>query len=791
MTDNNGMAETKKKIIIADDSELNCEMVADILGSIYDYQFVHDGDTLLNMLTLGERADMILLDLNMPKTSGMQVLKVMRSRHWTDEIPVVIISAEDDDAIIQKAFELGATDYIVRPFQSFFVKHRIDNTLELYSQRRQLVRYVEKQVYERDRVNKALINIFGSLVELRNNESGEHTLHVQAITKMILNRLCDVTDKYTFTREMIDTISTVSALHDIGKAFIPSEILNKPSKLTDEEWEIMKSHTVRGDEFLQKIHVKNSEKFMGLAHEIVRYHHERYDGNGYPDGLCGDEIPISAQVVSIADVYDALTSDRCYKKAYDHEKALDMIRNGRCGVFNPLLVQCLMDISDDLLIMLKFNEVNDDDSFESVSTLDMKSELNDEIRVDERIEKLLDYEMEKKEFFAERCGGIQFEYDAERRKVVYMRRYDEKGERVHLSSESTRLLCDSDLEKLTDLISNMTPRNNTAEMNVIVPIGGDIRFHRLNIMSIWSQSGGRYKTLIGTFADIHEQVLKKNAKLSINGNMIDHNALIAMREVFDFVRLVDPVDYEVLKTDENGDIVRTGQTCYSLWGRTEPCQNCASQKCMMDKNWISKIEFKNSLGYSISSHPVKCDDYDCALEVGFCLDDSMKFDEKLIGYTSIDASVLQNYYRDTVTKTYSRAYLDTVITDLEKFDAIAMVDIDSFKGINDKYGHMVGDAVLKHVAKNIKACMKSRDMVIRYGGDEFVLVFFKIDKEDFFDKLDIIRNAVSLSHVDGYPDMHVGISIGGAYGVHPIADAIDTADKEMYKDKVKNKEEKT
>lgn len=791
MTDNNGMAETKKKIIIADDSELNCEMVADILGSIYDYQFVHDSDTLLNMLTLGERADMILLDLNMPKTSGMQVLKVMRSRHWTDEIPVVIISAEDDDAIIQKAFELGATDYIVRPFQSFFVKHRIDNTLELYSQRRQLVRYVEKQVYERDRVNKALINIFGSLVELRNNESGEHTLHVQAITKMILNRLCDVTDKYTFTREMIDTISTVSALHDIGKAFIPSEILNKPSKLTDEEWEIMKSHTVRGDEFLQKIHVKNSEKFMGLAHEIVRYHHERYDGNGYPDGLCGDEIPISAQVVSIADVYDALTSDRCYKKAYDHEKALDMIRNGRCGVFNPLLVQCLMDISDDLLIMLKFNEVNDDDSFESVSMLDMKSELNDEIRVDERIEKLLDYEMEKKEFFAERCGGIQFEYDAERRKVVYMRRYDEKGERVHLSSESTRLLCDSDLEKLTDLISNMTPRNNTAEMNVIVPIGGDIRFHRLNIMSIWSQSGGRYKTLIGTFADIHEQVLKKNAKLSINGNMIDHNALIAMREVFDFVRLVDPVDYEVLKTDENGDIVRTGQTCYSLWGRTEPCQNCASQKCMMDKNWISKIEFKNSLGYSISSHPVKCDDYDCALEVGFCLDDSMKFDEKLIGYTSIDASVLQNYYRDTVTKTYSRAYLDTVITDLEKFDAIAMVDIDSFKGINDKYGHMVGDAVLKHVAKNIKACMKSRDMVIRYGGDEFVLVFFKIDKEDFFDKLDIIRNAVSLSHVDGYPDMHVGISIGGAYGVHPIADAIDTADKEMYKDKVNNKEEKT
>lgn len=786
----NSLSETKKRIIIADDSELNCEMLSDILGDLYEYVYVYDGDGLLNMLSNGESADMILLDMNMPKMSGMDVLKVMNSHRWTEEIPVVIISAEDDSAIIQNAYELGATEYIVRPFQAFFVKHRVASTLTLYSQRKQLARYAEKQVFEREKMNKVLINIFGSLVELRNNESGEHTLHVQTITKKLLKRLVHITDKYKFSREDIVMISTVSALHDIGKALIPSEILNKPGKLSPDEWEIMKSHTVQGDEFLQKIKANDSERFMMFAREICRSHHERYDGKGYPDGLSGDDIPISAQVVSIADVYDALTSDRCYKKAYSHEKALEMICNGECGSFNPLLIQCLMDISDDLLLNLKVNTGKETDK-ESEYDISIRERIpTDEIHVDERVETLLEYETEKKEFFAERCAGIQFEYDAERRKVVYLTRYNEKGEKVLLSSDVTRLLCDSDLEKLSDIVGNMTRRNNTATVNMLIPIGEDTRWHALSVKSIWGKDGGKYKLLVGQFTDIHDKIIKNSAKVVINGNPVDNESILAMREVFDIVRLVDPRNNEILKIDENGDVTRTGQKCYHLWGRREPCQNCPAFSSLENKNWVSKFEMKDKSAYSITAKYAKCGDQECAIEVVCCLDDDMKLDDKVVGYTAFDTSILQNYYRDTVTNTYSRAYLDTVLPGLENVQAVAVIDVDDFKSINDKYGHMVGDSVLRHVAKQIIKCKEKRDTLIRYGGDEFVLVFFDITEKEFFEKLAYIKRSVRESVFEKLPDATIGISIGGAYGVSPISKAIDIADKEMYKDKFSIKEVK-
>lgn len=782
----------KKKIIIADDSQLNCEMLSEILGDMYEYTYVHDGDALLSLLSNGNLADMVLLDLNMPKMNGFEVLKVMKSRHWSDEIPVVVISAEGDYSIIEAAYNLGAAEYIVRPFNAFFTRHRIDTTMTQYSQRKQIMRYAERQVYERDRINKALINIFGSLVELRNSESGEHTLHVQSITKKLLERLDAISDKYKFTRESIETISTVSALHDIGKYFIPSEILNKPGKLTDEEWEIMKSHTVQGDAFLEKINVKNSEKFMDLARQIARYHHERYDGKGYPDGLCGDEIPIAAQVVSIADVYDALTSDRCYKKAYSHDKAIEMISSGRCGVFNPLLVRCLIDISDSLLVDLKINGyVGNDDDYRISGTLSIKSELQDSIRVDERIEKLLDYETEKKEFFQDVCGGIQFEYDAERRRVVYIKRYDESGKRVHLQSQTVRLLCDSDLKKVMDATSKMTPENNIYMQKVLVPIGDDMRWHLLCIRSIWSKSGGRYKTLIGVFTDIHENVLNKGSDIIINGTPISKRAVHYMREIFDVSRLIDPNTHEILKIDDDGSMKRTGQKCYRIWGRNEPCVHCTAREAYDNKKWVSKLESKEGLGYSVTSHVVKCGECECVLELGCCLDKNVEVSDKMIGYSAVDTAILQNYYHDTVTMTYSRAYLDTVLLDLDNIKAVAMIDVDDFKLINDKCGHLAGDAILKYVAETVKSCVRREDIMVRYGGDEFVLAFMNIEEEDFFKKIKSIKNTVYESARVAFPDIKPSISIGGAYGIYPITEAIDVADKEMYKDKITTKVKRT
>lgn len=778
----NSQSEPKQRIIVVEHSEEECDLLTQMLGEQYDYCCVHDGDTLLNLLADGEPADMILLDTELPNLRGMEVLKVMYARHWTEEIPTVVILSDETPAVIQNACKLGSVDYISRPFHPFVVKHRISATLTQYANQKQLARYAKKQVLERERINNILINLFGNLVELHNSESGEHTMHVQKITKMILKRLPKITNRYSFSQWDIELISTLSALHDIGKAFIPAEILNKPGKLTPEEWEIMKSHTVLGDEFLQKTNASPTGPFMTLAREIVRSHHERYDGRGYPDGLVGEEIPISAQVVAIADVYDALTSDRCYKKAYPHETAIEMIKNGECGAFNPLLIRCLTTISDELLVNLKINSVRASYG----STAPYPTVFGDSMRMDERADRLLAYESEKKRFFADRCCGIQFEYDAERRKVTYLTHYDEQGDKIYLSSETVQLLNDGDLAKLTQLLSGMTRQNNTVTLNVLIPIGGDTRWHRLTVKSIWSKSGGRYRCLVGQFTDIHDSVLQKSMQIMINGHSMDNEGILAMRAIFDMVRLVDPTKYEVMKIID-GALVYTGQKCYHFWGRSAPCQNCISCKATEEKRWVSKFEMKEHCCYSVVAKGIHVDSTECALEVAYSLNNDIKLDSKVVGYTAIDISILQKFYRDTVTETYSRAYLDKILPEITSVQAVAVIDVDNFKSINDTYGHAVGDSVLRQVAKQVKSQIHKRDTLIRYGGDEFVLVFFDVTEQDFFAKLAEIKQTVASSVFEEQPELSIGISIGGVYGVSSIAEAIDAADKEMYKDKFGSK----
>lgn len=416
----------KKRILIADDSELNREMLAEILGDLYDYVYAEDGGEVLSILSNDMQIDLLLLDMNMPKMGGMEVLKIMWKYRWTEEIPVVIISAEDDEAFIQNAYRLGAIDYIVRPFNAFLIRHRVKNTITLYAKNRQLVRMVESQIFQREKMNDMLIQIFSHIVEVGNRESGRHTLRVQTITSLLLKRLVKLTNRYPLTETDITMISSMAALHDIGKITIPEEILNKPGRLTAEEMEIMKSHTVNGEKFLREIPIDQNERFMRIARNICRHHHERYDGNGYPDGLSGDEIPISAQVVSLADVYDALTGDRCYKDAYSHEEAVTMILNGQCGVFNPLLIQSFQDIADDLLVNLKVSAA-EERYISSAHALTEEVMEQEEVFLNHRSAYLTQCEWAKKSFFAAQKGGIQFEYDAIAEKVIYLHYYDESG----------------------------------------------------------------------------------------------------------------------------------------------------------------------------------------------------------------------------------------------------------------------------------------------------------------------------------------------------------------------------
>lgn len=344
----------KQKILIVDDSEINRMLLADILEKQYEVREAENGREAVDILSENE-ADFwfVLLDIMMPEMDGFGVLNYINRHHWENRVVVMMISSDDSPGNISRAYSLGAFDYIGRPFDPMIVRKRIANTLLLYARQHDLENTIQEQFLEQQRNNDLMISILSHIVEFRNGESGVHVQHVKAITEQLLRCLAWCTDRYDLPEERIALITTASAIHDVGKISIPEEILNKPGKLTQEEFETMKSHAKIGAEMLSDLPIDQSNApLVKVACEICRWHHERYDGRGYPDGLRGEEIPIAAQVVSLADVYDALTSERCYKKAFSHDEAMEMILTGQCGAFNPLLLQCLGDISDKLKLSL-------------------------------------------------------------------------------------------------------------------------------------------------------------------------------------------------------------------------------------------------------------------------------------------------------------------------------------------------------------------------------------------------------------------------------------------------------
>ena len=342
---------TKQKILIADDSEMNRELLTAILEEEYDIIQAKDGVQAVDCLQKhAEEISLLLLDIVMPKMDGFEVLSYMNKEHWIEAIPVVIISSENSPVYIKRGYDLGVTDFIGKPFDANMVLRRSANAILLGAKQRRMTSIVSNQIYEREKSSKLMINILSHIVEFRNGESGLHVLHIQTITEMLLCQLVQKeNNRYALSKEQIRMITTASALHDIGKISIPDEILNKPGRLTAEEFAVIKGHSMAGANMLSELPLDQKEEpLVKTAYEICRWHHERYDGGGYPDGLKGEEIPVSAQVVALADVYDALTSERCYKDAYSHEKAIEMILAGQCGAFNPLMLECLLDISSSL-----------------------------------------------------------------------------------------------------------------------------------------------------------------------------------------------------------------------------------------------------------------------------------------------------------------------------------------------------------------------------------------------------------------------------------------------------------
>lgn len=355
----NPSATHKYKILIVDDSEMNREILSSILGDEFDILEAADGKECISVIRkYGRDIALVLLDIVMPEMDGFEVLEFMNKHEWIDDIPVIMISSEDSAASVKKAYEMGVSDYINRPFDVEVVHRRVFNTIKLYAKQRRLIALITNQVYEKEKNNRILIEILSQIVEFRNGESGRHVLNVNIITGILLEQLTQITDKYNISWSDRLIITTAASLHDMGKIGINEKILNKAGRLTPQEIEKIKEHTVIGASILENMELFKDEELVKTAYQICRWHHERYDGRGYPDGLKGEEIPVSAQVVALADVYDALVSRRVYKKSYSHEEAMKMILGGECGAFNPVLLQCLTEAQDKIKESIVIKEEN-------------------------------------------------------------------------------------------------------------------------------------------------------------------------------------------------------------------------------------------------------------------------------------------------------------------------------------------------------------------------------------------------------------------------------------------------
>lgn len=401
---------SRYRILIVDDSEMNRMILSEMLKGEFEILEAENGSVCLDMLSRYEmKISLILLDIVMPGMDGFGVLEYMNRNNLIKDIPVIMILGEDSGEVIKRAYEMGGSDYIKRPFDMEVVHRRVLNTIKLYAKQRRLVAMVMNQVFEKEKNSRMLISVLSEIVEFRNGESGTHVLNINTLTTMILEQLAKKTDKYHLSWSNRMLISTASSLHDIGKIGIDEKILNKPGRLTPEERKIMEKHTVIGADMLANLPMYEDEPLMKVAYQICRWHHERYDGKGYPDGLKGEEIPISAQVVALADVYDALTSERVYKKAYSHEEAVQMICNGECGTFNPLLLECLCEIQDHIKKELQKTAY--------------RSEMSDPERKNKKFEH---YDNSQKKFFGAVTQAIEEEYGTAGEELSRMKTEEEK-----------------------------------------------------------------------------------------------------------------------------------------------------------------------------------------------------------------------------------------------------------------------------------------------------------------------------------------------------------------------------
>lgn len=631
--------EQKYQILIVDDAEINRSMLADMLMDEYTILEASNGEEAISILEKNHsQISLVLLDIIMPKMDGFEVLSIMEKGEWLRRIPVIIISAETSSSYIDKAYDLGATDYLSRPFDEKTVCRRVRNTIMLYAKQKMLEGMVTEQILEKERNNFLMIEILSNIVEFRNGESGLHVLHIRTITEILLRHLMRMTDKYRLSSAQIALIVNASALHDIGKISIPEEILNKPGRLTKEEFEIMKTHSAIGAQILKNTPYRQNEELIQIAHDICRWHHERYDGGGYPDGLKGEEIPICAQVVALADVYDALTSSRVYKPAYTHEAAIQMILGGECGKFNPVLMQCLLETGNRIADEVARNR---ESQMPDAEAPDISVQLLNSGKASSRTLALLDQERIKYQFFASMSKEIQFEYNL---RTDLLTLSDWGANHLHLGEIIShpkrnealhRVFTLENIQDLYDKVKCVDRDDPIIERNYTLNVDGHRRWYKAIARPLWvEEEEPVVLSIIGKFLDVHDEYLR-----------------------FEAMR----------KKAEQDSLTKL-------------------------RNHMSARE------------------------------------------------LIEKALRSDYTGSY----------------ALILMDLDLFKHINDQYGHMFGDEILRDVAQRIIKNIRKEDIAARIGGDEFLICMScQNEVEPMVERL---FNSIS----GKYRDFHISISMGVA-----------------------------
>lgn len=501
----------ERKILVVDDSEINRAILREILDRDYDIIEAKDGAEATQLIQKNKYSlSLILLDLMMPVMDGIGVLEYMNEHDLIDLIPVIMITSETGAEFVDKAYQLGVSDFVNRPFNKQIILHRVTNTIMLNAKQKRMEGMIKRQIYEKEQQSDLMIDILSHIVEFRNGESGLHVLHIRVLTGLLLHRLVQKTDQYGLTEAEIRRISMASALHDIGKVAIPEEILNKPGRLTSEEFVVMKTHSQKGAQLLKDLAFHQDKPLLKSAYEICLWHHERYDGRGYPHGLAGEEIPISAQVTALADVYDALTGERVYKHAIPHNEAIKMILNGECGAFNPLLLECLTEIADTIQSDLQRETKKhlDKQQFQRISTELLQM---GDLSASERTLYLLDYERMKYQFFAAIDEGALFEFNPESRMLTTLGESASRyGIPEHIldpfrDPNLTELFGEEDIRGFERALRTATPDAPIFRYECRLKIKGDLRWTRLICQTIWSDDEvPQYRGVIGKATDIHD-----------------------------------------------------------------------------------------------------------------------------------------------------------------------------------------------------------------------------------------------------------------------------------------------